>query len=217
MAAALRSVYADAPDLLAAPARAADTALTATTTLRAAKYTPANGAAYPATPLGDALKDVARLIKSNLGLTAAAIDQGEWDMHDSLGTATKGQRMYDNLTELSTSLAAFAADLGPAGMAKVTLVTISEFGRRVAENASHGVDHGHGNAMLLMGGGIRGGKVYTKWPTLAPAALADGDLAATTDYRSVLGEILQKRCGFGDLSAVFPGAAPSSFGLAAAR
>jgi uncharacterized protein (DUF1501 family) len=217
MAAALRSMYADAPDLLAGPARAADAALTATTALRAAPYTPANGAAYPATPLGAALKDVARLIKANIGLAAAAVDQGDWDMHDSLGTATKGQRMNDNLTVLATALAAFAADLGPAGMAKVTLVTISEFGRRVAENASRGVDHGHGNAMLLMGGGVRGGKVYTKWPTLAPAALVDGDLAVTTDYRSVLGEILQKRCGFGDVSSVFPGASPSSFGLAAAR
>jgi uncharacterized protein (DUF1501 family) len=217
MAAALRSMYADAPDLLAAPARAADAALAATTSLRAKSYTPANGASYPSTPLGDALKDVARLIKSNIGLAAAAVDQGDWDMHDALGIATKGQRMYDNLTELSTALAAFAADLGPDGMKKVTLVTISEFGRRVAENGSHGTDHGHGNAMLLMGGGVRGGKVYTKWPTLSPAALTDGDLTSTTDYRSVLGEILQKRCGFGDVSKVFPGATPSSFGLAAAR
>jgi uncharacterized protein (DUF1501 family) len=79
------------------------------------------------------------------------------------------------------------------------------------------VDHGHGNAMLLLGGGIRGGKVYAKWPTLAPAALADGDLAATTDYRAVIGEILQQRCGFGALDTVFPSIIPSSFGLAAAR
>jgi uncharacterized protein (DUF1501 family) len=102
-------------------------------------------------------------------------------------------------------------------MANVTLVTISEFGRRVAENASRGVDHGHGNAMLLMGGGVRGGKVYGSWPGLSPAALVNGDLAATTDYRTVIGEVLQKRCGFGDLSAVFPGVTPGSFGLAAAR
>jgi len=217
MAAALRAMYADAPAVLAGAAGAADAALGAATGLRTTPYAPANGAAYPATPLGGALRDVARLIKSSARLAAAAIDQGDWDMHDSLGTAVKGQRMYDNLTELATALAAFATDLGPAGMANVTLVTISEFGRRVAENASRGADHGHGNAMLLMGGGIRGGKVYTKWPTLAPAALADGDLTVTTDYRSVLGEVLQKRCGFGDLSAVFPGAAASSFGLAAAR
>ena len=217
MAAALRAMYAEAPGLLAAPAKAADAALTAATAVKAAAYTPANGAVYPSTPLGAALRDVARLIKSKTGLAAATVDQGDWDMHDALGTAVKGQRMYDNLTELAATMAAFAADLGPAGMANVTVVTISEFGRRVAENASRGVDHGHGNAMLLMGGGVRGGKVYTKWPTLAPAALTAGDLAVTTDYRSVLGEILQKRCGFGDLSTVFPGSAPSDFGLAAAR
>jgi uncharacterized protein (DUF1501 family) len=217
MAAALRGMYAGAPDLLAAPARAADAALTATNSVRASAYTPANGASYPATPLGTALRDVARLIKSNVGLAAATVDQGDWDMHNSLGTAVKGQRMYDNLTDLAGTLAAFAADLGPAGMANVTLVTISEFGRRVAENASRGVDHGHGNAMLLMGGGVRGGKVYGSWPGLSTGALVAGDLAATTDYRAVIGELLQKRCGFGDLSTVFPGVTPGSFGLAAAR
>ncbi|GAA2582432.1 DUF1501 domain-containing protein [Winogradskya consettensis] len=217
VAAALRAMYASAPPLLSGPALAADAALTATTSLRANAYTPANGSAYPKTALGDALRDVARLIKANAGLTVAAVDSGDWDMHEGLGTAVKGQRMYDTLYDVSLALAAFAADLGPASMKNVTVVTVSEFGRRVAENASRGVDHGHGNAMLVMGGGIRGGKVYTKWPTLAPAALADGDLAATTDYRSVIGEILQKRCGIGSLSAIFPEISPSSFGLAIAR
>jgi uncharacterized protein (DUF1501 family) len=218
MAAALRQMYADAPDVLAAPARAAGAALTATATKpRAAAYVPANGAVYPATELGAALRDVARLIKSRSGLAAAAVDCGDWDMHEGLGTAVKGQRMYDNLTELATALAAFAADLGPEGMAGVTLVTISEFGRRVQENASRGADHGHGNAMLLMGGGVRGGTVYGTWPGLSADALVAGDLAAVTDYRSVIGEILQKRCGFGSLSEVFPSIAPSSFGLAVAR
>jgi uncharacterized protein (DUF1501 family) len=217
MAAALRTMYADAPPALAAPARAADRALTASVPLRAEKYAPANSAAYPATPLGAALRDLARLIKANVGLAAAAVDSGDWDMHEALGTAVKGQRMYDNLYDVSLALAAFAADLGPDGMAKVTLVTVSEFGRRVAENGSKGADHGHGNAILLLGGGVRGGKVYANWPTLAPGALADGDLAATTDYRAVIGEILQKRCGFGALDEVFPTIKPSAFGLAAAR
>ncbi|MFI5935278.1 DUF1501 domain-containing protein [Actinoplanes sp. NPDC051494] len=217
MAASLRAMYASAPGLLAAPALAADAALTATTSVRGTAYTPANGAAYPKTPLGDALRDVARLITSKSGLVAAAVDSGDWDMHEGLGTAVKGQRMYDNLYDVSLALAAFTADLGPAGMAGVTLVTVSEFGRRVAENASRGADHGHGNAMLLLGGGIRGGTVYADWPTLAPAALADGDLAATTDYRSVIAEILQKRCGIGSVNDVFPGITASSFGLATAR
>jgi uncharacterized protein (DUF1501 family) len=217
IAAALRAMYADAPAAQAGPALAADKALTATSALRGVAYTPANGAVYPATDLGAALKDVARLIKANVGLATAAVDCGEWDMHDGLGAAGKGQRMFDNLNELALALAAFGTDLGPAGMASVTLLTISEFGRRVAENGSRGADHGHGNAMFVLGGGVRGGKVYTKWPTLAPSALVAGDLAATTDYRAVIGEVLQKRCGVGALSEVFPSVTPSSFGLAAAR
>jgi uncharacterized protein (DUF1501 family) len=213
VAAALRAMYADAPPLLAGPAQAADRALTASASLRATPY-PAGR--YPATDLGAALRDVARLIKAKAGLVTAAVDCGDWDMHDSLGAAVAGQRMFDNLTDLSLALAAFAADLGDA-INTVTLVTVSEFGRRVAENASHGADHGHGNAMLLLGGGVRGGRVYAKWPSLAAGALVDGDLAATSDYRSVIGEILQKRCGLGALSDVFPSVTPSSFGLVAAR
>jgi uncharacterized protein (DUF1501 family) len=213
MAAALRKLYADAPDVLAGPARAADAALAATASPRTASPS----GTYPATPLGAALRDIARLIKSKSGLVTAAVDAGDWDMHEALGTAVKGQRMYDNLSATATALAAFAADLGPAGMQNVTLITISEFGRRVQENASRGTDHGHGNAMLVLGGGVRGGKVYGTWPGLAPAALVSGDLAVTTDYRAVIGEILQKRCGLGSLSGVFPGVTPSSFGLVAAR
>jgi len=217
VAAALRAMYADAPAALAGPAQAADRALAATAGMRAEAYAPANGAAYPATDLGAALRDVARLIKARCGLVTAAVDCGDWDMHEGLGAAGEGHRMHDNLAELSLALAAFAADLGATGLANVTLVTISEFGRRVAENASHGADHGHGNAMLLLGGGVRGGKVYAKWPSLASGALVAGDLAATSDYRSVIGEILQKRCGLGALSGVFPSVTPSTFGLATAR
>ncbi|WP_229072661.1 DUF1501 domain-containing protein [Actinoplanes sp. DH11] len=213
IAAALRAMYADAPAHLSAPAQAADRALAAVGRTR----TVAAGTGYPATDLGAALRDVARIIKSGAGLVTATVDCGDWDMHESLGPAVKGQRMHDNLTEFAEAVAAFTADVGPTLMKRVTVLTISEFGRRVTENASHGVDHGHGNAMLLLGGGIRGGKVYTQWPTLAPGALVAGDLAATTDYRAVIGEVLQKRCGLGDLSAVFPGVKPTRFGLAAAR
>jgi uncharacterized protein (DUF1501 family) len=214
-AAALRAMYADAPLLQAAPALAADKALTASAGVRSTAYTPA--AVYPETELGAALRDVARLIKAKVGLATAAVDCGDWDMHEGLGAAVKGQRMYDNLTELALALAAFAADLGPEGLKSVTLLTVSEFGRRVQENGSRGADHGHGNAMLLLGGGVKGGKVYAKWPGLAPAALVAGDLAVTTDYRSVIGEILQKRCGIGSLAEVFPAVAPSTFGLVSAR
>ncbi|MEU4622778.1 DUF1501 domain-containing protein [Actinoplanes sp. NPDC023801] len=216
MAAALRAMYADAPPLLAGPALAADRALAAAGSVKGG-YTPANGAVYPDTDLGGALRDVARLIRAKAGLVTAAVDCGDWDMHDGLGPAVKGQRMFDNLTDLATALAAFVTDLGEAGMKNVTVLTISEFGRRVKENGSRGVDHGHGNAMMLLGGGVRGGKVYGNWPGLAPAALIQGDLAVTTDYRSVIGEVLQKRCGIGALDRVFPGVKPSAFGLAAAR
>jgi uncharacterized protein (DUF1501 family) len=217
MAAALRKLYAGAAEQLAAPARAADAALTATASLRAAGYTPGNGAAYPATPLGAALRDVARLVKARAGLVAAAVDSGDWDMHEGLGTAVKGQRMYDNLADLAAALAAFATDLGAEHLANVTLVTVSEFGRRVQENASRGADHGHGNAMLVLGGAVRGGTVYGAWPGLSPGALVSGDLAATTDYRAVIGELLRQRCGFGAVDGVFPSVTPSSFGLATAR
>lgn len=214
MAAALRAMYADAPETLAGPAQAADRALATLGSIRSSGHAAATG--YPNTDLGRALMDVARLIKAKAGLVTATVDCGDWDLHESLGTAVKGQRMYDNLAALAAALAAFAADLGDA-MNGVTVLTISEFGRRVQENASRGADHGHGNAMLLLGGGIRGGRVYANWPGLSPGALVDGDLAATSDYRSVIGEVLQKRCGFGSLEGVFPGVRPTTFGLATAR
>jgi uncharacterized protein (DUF1501 family) len=216
MAAALRAMYADAPPLLAGPALAAGRALAAAGSIKG-DYEAANGAVYPDTGLGAALRDVARLIKAKAGLVTAAVDCGDWDMHEGLGPAVKGERMYDNLTDLATALAAFTTDLGETGMKNVTVLTISEFGRRVKENGSRGADHGHGNAMMLLGGGVRGGKVYGNWPGLTPAALIQGDLAVTTDYRSVIGEVLQKRCRIGALDRVFPGVRPSAFGLAAAR
>ncbi|GAA3243944.1 DUF1501 domain-containing protein [Dactylosporangium siamense] len=212
MAATLAKLFDGAPAVLADPARAVNGTLGTVAALGA--YTPA--ATYPNTALGKALRDVARLVKANVGLMAATVDFGDWDMHEGLGTAVKGQRMHDHLNELALALEAFATDLG-AAFNRVTLVTLSEFGRRVAENGSRGVDHGNGNAMLLLGGGVRGGRVHGTWPGLAPAKLAAGDLAATTDYRSVIGEILQRRCGLGALGDVFPNVTPSSYGLVAAR
>jgi uncharacterized protein (DUF1501 family) len=143
----------------------------------------------------------------------ACVDSGDWDMHQNVGAAVKGQQMYDHLTALATALAAFAADLGAAGLAKVTLITVSEFGRRVEQNGSHGLDHGYGNAMFLLGGTVNGGKVHGQWPGLSAGKLVDGDLAVTTDYRSVIGEILAKRCQVKNVTAVFPGAKASSLGV----
>jgi uncharacterized protein (DUF1501 family) len=210
MAATLQALYDGAPAVLAEPARAVSGALATTATLRTAGYSPANGAVYPDGPLGNALRDVARLVKARVGLTAACVDTGDWDMHEGLGAAVKGQQMYEQLGGLATALAAFATDLGPAGMGGVTLLTLSEFGRRVQENGSRGTDHGHGNAMLLLGGNVKGGKVYGRWPGLAPANLVGGDLAGTTDYRAVIGEVLRRRCGVADVGTVFPGLSPGT-------
>jgi uncharacterized protein (DUF1501 family) len=166
---------------------------------------------YPGGGLGPALHDVAQLIKAGLGLRVATLDYGNWDMHNGMGTVDGGW-MVDQLTELSTSLAAFAKELGP-GLDRVTLITLSEFGRRVEENGSQGLDHGHGNVVFVVGGGIRGGKVYGRWPGLAEPRLDQGDLAATTDYRGIVSEVLQRRLGVGSVSAVFPGLKPQPLGL----
>jgi uncharacterized protein (DUF1501 family) len=213
---ALTSMYADAPAAVAGPAVAALGATTTTSTIAATAYVPENGASYPKdSDLGQALRDVARLIKQRVGLQVACVDNGNWDMHAGVGSSDKGW-MHEHLTELAQALAAFATDLGSL-MDGVTVVTLSEFGRRVAENGSGGVDHGHGNAVLLLGGGINGGKVHGRWPGLSEADLVDGDLAGTTDYRQVLGEILTRRCGAASLAEVFPGLSASPIGVARAR
>jgi uncharacterized protein (DUF1501 family) len=202
---ALRAMQQGAPDVIAAPATTALDALSTAAQLRAAGYTPANGASYPDSGLGDALRDVANLIKAGVGLQVAAVDYGDWDMHAGQGDIADGW-MRDHLTELSQALAAFATDLG-TGMNDVTLVTLTEFGRRVEENGSGGTDHGFGQAVFLMGDGVKGGQVHGTWPGLAPNQLIDGDLDATTDYRNLLAEVLEKRCGAGssDVAGIFPG------------
>ncbi|MDR7280922.1 DUF1501 domain-containing protein [Catenuloplanes atrovinosus] len=203
MATALSALYSGVSPELATPARSAVGALAAVGAVRAVT----TDVTYPDTPLGRALRDVARLIKADTGLVAAAVDSGDWDMHEGLAG-----RMHDNLSGLAGALAAFAAD---TALRNVTVLTISEFGRRVAENGSGGLDHGYGNAMLVLGGAVRGGTVYGAWPGLSAARLVNGDLAVTTDYRSVIGEILRKRCGVSAtaLANVFPGVNGNDLGL----
>ena len=170
------------------------------------------GASYDEeSTLAVALRDVARLIKADLGMQVAAVDYGDWDMHAGLGTVAAG-RMHGHLTELAHALAAFVQDLGTL-MSRVTVVTLSEFGRRVEENDSNGVDHGHGNTMLLLGGNVVGGQVHGRWPGLHDDALDDGDVAGTTDYRVVLAELLRKRCGQQSLDQVFPGLPAGELGV----
>ncbi len=215
--AALRSLHQGAPTMVGQPAGTALDALATAAALQAAGYTPANGASYPGTGLGNALKDIARLIKADVGLQVAAIDYGDWDMHSDLGSHASGEWMYDHLTELSNAMSAFATDLG-AGLDDVTLVTLTEFGRRVEENGSAGVDHGYGQAVMLLGGGVDGGKVHIPkgWPGLSNADLVDGDLDGRHDYRAVLAELLEKRCqaSASDVKDIFPKLTTERYGVA---
>lgn len=201
--------------LWAAPGTPANTTLAVLGTVGGlAPAGPEHGAVYPSTPMGQALRDLAQVIKAGVGLRVATVDCGSWDMHQNAGTVDGGA-MTKGLTDLGSAMAAFATDLGPARMAKVSLVTLSEFGRRVHENGTGGTDHGHGNAMLFMGGGLVGGKVHGAWPGLGPRQLdLNGNLAGTTDYRDVLAEILTKRVGVKEITRVFPGLQPAPVGLA---
>ncbi|MDQ1702693.1 MAG: hypothetical protein QOF57_1945 [Frankiaceae bacterium] len=211
---ALSALYAGAPATVAAPARATLGALGATATLQDAGYTPDGGAVYPSTELGKALRDIARLIKAGLGLRVAALDCGDWDMHVGMGDADSGWQQK-KLKDVADSFVAFTTDMG-AGMSGVTLMTLSEFGRRVEENGSGGADHGHGNAVMMLGGGVIGGKVYGRWPGLAAANLVDGDLGGTTDYRTLLAEVLEKRLKI-SAASVFPRLSATRVGMATPR
>lgn len=161
------------------------------------------GAGYPRGPLGEGLRQVAQLVKAGLGVEIAFLESSGWDHHAAEGAAT-GQ-LANRLRDLGASLQAFYADLGPRGD-DVVLVTLTEFGRTVRENGNRGTDHGHGSAALVLGGGARGGRVHGRWPGLAPSDLYEGrDLAVTTDFRDLLGELLTRHLGARDLASVFPG------------
>jgi uncharacterized protein (DUF1501 family) len=210
---ALTALHEGAPTAVAAPARTTLGALSGAAEMQEAAYTP--DASYPNTDLGRALRDVARVVKANVGLQVAAVDYGDWDMHADMGTVSAGW-LKDKLDELARSLAAFATDLG-GKLSDVTVVTLTEFGRSLVENGSGGVDHGHGQAVLLLGGGVNGGQVHGAWPTLEKEALAGGDLAGTTDYRRILAEILEKRCHGSQMSSVFPDLTSDRLGVVRAR
>lgn len=158
-----------------------------------------NGAQYGNNTLGTQLADVARLVKSGVGVEAAAIDVGGWDTHDA-----QNNRLPPLLATLATNMAAFATDLG-SRMADVTVITMTEFGRRAVPNASGGTDHGRGSAMFLLGSGVLGKQVHGMFPGLASSQLENGDLAVTTDYRAVLAELLQQRLHSSAFDVIFPG------------
>lgn len=167
------------------------------------KYAPAPGAYYAKGRFGDSMKQLAQLIKANLGVQVAFADIGGWDHHVNEG-GTRGQ-IANVLREFSQSLAAFWTDLGDLAEDTV-VVTMSEFGRTARENGDRGTDHGHANVMFVMGGPVSGGKIYGRWPGLDPSQLYEGrDLALTTDFRRVLGETVYRHLGNKALDQVFPG------------
>jgi uncharacterized protein (DUF1501 family) len=212
---ALPELQAGGSTYVQAPTKNAVKALSAVAGLSSSS--PQNGASYPtgSTDLARSLSDLAKLIRAG-GVRVAAVDSNGtnyrgWDMHVDMGAGSdQNGWIWSNLQTLGASLAAFAQDLGPTLMSKVTLVTLSEFGRRVYENDSGGVDHGHGNLMMVMGGGINGGNVLGHWSGLAPykdgGLDINGNLPGSNDYRTVIAEILSKRLNFGtaDIKAVFP-------------
>ncbi|MGB6470400.1 MAG: DUF1501 domain-containing protein, partial [Candidatus Acidiferrales bacterium] len=166
-------------------------------------YQPENGAQYPKGRFGQSLQEIAELFKADVGLEVAFLDSGGWDHHVNEG-GVQGQ-LSNLLRDLGQGLAAFHQDMGD-GMQDVVFVSMSEFGRTAHENGNRGTDHGHANCMFVMGGDVKGGHVYTRWPGLSDGQLHDGrDLAVTTDYRSVLGEVLMKHLGERDTQAIFPG------------
>jgi len=167
------------------------------------KYRSAPGANYPGGRFGESLRQLAQMIKANLGVQVAFADIGGWDHHVNEG-ASEGQ-LANVLKDFSQALAAFWIDLGDLGEDTV-VVTMSEFGRTARENGNRGTDHGHANVMFVLGGPVKGGKVYGRWPGLDQSQLYEGrDLALTTDFRQVIGEAVARHMGNQNLTAVFPG------------
>ena len=203
-ASAFESMYAGSTDTILHGS--GDETFEAVKMLKAAnpsQYTPAAGANYPRGRFGDSLKQVAQLLKADLGVEVAFVDIGGWDHHVNEGN-TQGQ-LANLLREFSQSIAAFWTDLGNLGEDTV-VVTMSEFGRTVRENGTRGTDHGHANVMFVMGGPVRGGRVYGRWPGLDERHLYEArDLDVTTDFRSVLAEAVAHQLGVRDVNPVFPG------------
>jgi len=167
------------------------------------KFPPENGADYPKSPIGQRLQQISVMSKADIGVEVMFLDCGGWDNHVNEG-GTQGQ-LANLLRDLGQSLAAFHQDMGDR-MGDIVVVTMSEFGRTAKENGNRGTDHGHANCMFVMGGDVKGGRVYGKWPGLNDHQLNEGrDLALTTDFRSVVGEILVRHLDVKDLGPVFPG------------
>jgi uncharacterized protein (DUF1501 family) len=202
---AFESMYGNTGDTLLH--NAGDSTFEAIRMLRATDpghYTPSPDANYPTSGFAKNMQQIAQLLKANLGVEAAFTDITGWDTHQNQGSVD-GQ-LSNRLRDFSDSIAAFWRDMGHDSE-NITLVTMSEFGRTAHQNGTGGTDHGHANAMFVLGGKVKGGKVYGKWPGLADHQLNEGrDLAITTDYRQVLGEVVAKTIGANNLEITFPGA-----------
>ena len=197
------AIYARENDSLAGMGRETFEAVNYLKKANPSQYQPENGAVYPRNPFGTSLLQIAQLIKAGVGLEVAFTDIGGWDTHVNQGNS-RGQ-LGNLLQQFSAGIAALYQDLGQR-MDDVVILTMSEFGRTVRENGNRGTDHGHANAMFVMGNGVRGGKVYGQWPGLKNDQLYEGrDLALTTDFRDVFGEIATRHLGSKDTKSVFPG------------
>jgi uncharacterized protein (DUF1501 family) len=172
-------------------------------------YLPSGGAVYPTSSFGSALRSTAALIRADVGVEAVQIDVSGWDTHNAQGPLTGG--MSNTMRTLADAIAAFHADMvGASRLGRLTLVVMSEFGRKAQENGSQGTDHGHGNVMFVLGGSVVGGQVMSQWPGLSAPQLYQGqDLQVTIDYRDILSEIVWRRLGNSKLDVVFPGYTPN--------
>ena len=209
---ALTTLYTGFDHPLATQAATTLAALDTAETIAATDYKPA--VEYPDHGFATSLANIAQLVKSDVGLRVACVDLGGWDMHTGLGKVDGGD-MLRMLTALGGSLAAFAADLGDK-LDEVTVVTMTEFGRRIEENANSGCDHGHGSVALLLGGKLAGGTVHGNWQGLAPEVRDHGDVPGSNDYRNLLGELVTARLGLSAaaLAKIFPGHTVEPIGIA---
>ena len=207
--ASFEDAYAAARDrVLNGTAREAFEAIRMLHAADVSRYEPANGAEYPRSPFGQALRQIAQLAKADVGLEIAFAEIGGWDTHVNQGSI-RGQ-LANRLDDLARAIAALVADLGDL-MEDTVVLTMSEFGRAVSENGGGGTDHGHGNVMLAVGGDVRGGRVYGRWPGLAIEQRYEGrDLAVTTDFRDVFGEVVVRHLGVANPAPIFPGYAISA-------
>jgi uncharacterized protein (DUF1501 family) len=175
------------------------------------QYKAENGANYPRSPFGQSLFQIGQMIKADIGLEVAFTDVGGWDTHANQGSS-RGQ-LANRLQDFSQSIAALYTDMGDR-MRNIVILTMTEFGRTMKQNGSGGTDHGHASCLFIAGGPVKGGRVYGKWPGLAPEQLYEGrDLALTTDFRNVFAEVAVRHMGASNPGAIFPGfqVSPSNF------